>query len=55
MSEKVKFYRGKSWDPSKQGEPSGQGEIVFINEAMGDATTVENYEFNKNSKYKGNI
>lgn len=34
MSEKVKFYRGKSWDPSKQGEPSEQGEIVFINDAF---------------------
>lgn len=33
---KVKFYRGKTWNPSSEGEPSNNGEIVMINDAMGD-------------------
>jgi hypothetical protein len=37
MSEKVKFYRGKEYK-----NPEGEtGEIIFLNNTMGDANTDE--------------
>ena len=46
MSEKVKFYRGNSWDRDAQNEAALQdkGEIVFVNDAFGKDTTAEDYE-----------
>ena len=32
--EKVKFYRGKSYDPTTQGDTRSKGEIVFLNDAF---------------------
>ena len=46
MSEKVKFYRGDSWDRDAQNEAALQdkGEIVFVNAAFGKAVGTEDYE-----------
>lgn len=32
--EKVKFYRGKSYNPATQGDTGSKGEIVFLNDAF---------------------
>lgn len=40
--EKVKFYRGKSYNPTAQGDTKSAGEIVFLNDAMGETIDADN-------------
>lgn len=39
--EKVKFYRGKSYNPTTQGDTESKGEIVFLNDRMKETPPAE--------------
>lgn len=57
MSEtKVKFYRGKTWNPATEGEPTNNGEVVMINDAMYDQVgtgegQISQEEYNSRKKF----
>lgn len=57
MSEtKVKFYRGKTWNPATEGEPTNNGEVVMINDAMYDQVgtkegQISQEEYNARKKF----